>query len=491
MINIEVILTDYWRNETKLNEARRTFFEKGIVKRELVSDQLAFSWLRCKYKNLNAGLNPLNEVTQGLRVPLNHLRRNGRNFSDVWIGLFDQTCELIQYSGNPSLCDYFSKVDFRETTAGYNAIAYVSEHGGSFVTTGYEHYNEYFTDFMIIALNLDNYLYGLIVPLQDIDAVSTMEAISQITHDLFKNTDNETKQIALDCFFFRKDIAVFERCQKNFNKLTNGFGVIHAISDSSYHARILAQEIHRKRIRNPIEFEVIDCKIADKSHFDRTFTNNQAKTIYIENLRWLSIELQGKLMKFIDSKLINSKPENDLYKRDVVIIIHEYHDPDCLLKLPDISAALQLRLKNVSLVIPNFMDIGQQFKLYLSTEFERLISKTWNRDLVLSEEALNALTQYDWPEQYRELEYLASELSKVSFNGSEVPLSALPSYILRNYENLIETTKLKDKERQWILQMYGQTKGNVKKTSELLGITRSTLYRKLIEYGLKDELKEE
>lgn len=491
MISIENILNEYWRHETRLNEARKTFFEKGIIKRELVSDQLAFSWLRCKYKNLNAGLSPLKESTNSLRVPLNHLKRNGRDFSEVWIGLFDQSCELMQYSGNPKLCDYFSKVDFRETTAGFNAIAYVAEHGGEFVTTGYEHYNEYFTEYMTIAINLDNHLYGLIVPLQDIDAVATTDVLRQITYDLFKQTANESKQISLDCFFFRRDIAVFERCYKNFNKLVSGFGVICAVCDSDYHARMLAQQIHMKSRRNHTDLEYIDCKYVDHVQFERILANSQKKTIYLENLRWLSTELQVKFSKFIDSKLINSNAESDLYNRDTAIIIHEYHNPDCLVKLPDITPALQLRIKNVSLVIPNFLDIGQQFKLYLSTEFERLMSKSWNRDLVLSEEALNALTQYDWPEQYKELEYLASELSKVNFNGSEVPLSSLPSYILRNYENSIETTRLKDKERQWILQMYGQTKGNMKKTSELLGITRSTLYRKMIAYGMKVDIKDD
>lgn len=490
MISIDSILNEYWKNEAKLSEARKTFFDKGIIKRDLVSDQLAFSWLRCKYKNLNAALNPINEPGQCLRVPLNHLKRNGRDFSSAWIGLFNTECELIQYSGNPILCDYFSKVDFKETTAGYNAIAYVVEHGGEYVTTGFEHYNEYFCEYMIIGISMENHIYGLIIPLQDIDAQSTTEILRHISYDLFKSINHEYKALHLDCFFFRKDIAVFDRCLKSYQKLVDGYGLLHVFTDSVYNAKLLAQEIHRKSKRNSGRFEYICGKNMDYIQLDDLLNCNDPMTIVVEDLRWFSTEMQGRLLRFIDSKLINSKSGNNLYTRDVAIIIHEYSNADCLLKLPDVMPGLQMRLKNVSLSIPNFLDIGLQFKSYLSSEFERMISKAWNRDLALSEEALNALTQYDWPEQYRELEYMVNEIGAVGFNGSEVPLSALPSYILRNYENSVETTKLKDKERQWILQMYALTKGNMKKTSELLGITRSTLYRKMLEYGVKVDIKE-
>lgn len=100
------------------------------------------------------------------------------------------------------------------------------------------------------------------------------------------------------------------------------------------------------------------------------------------------------------------------------------------------------------------------------------------------------MKRYHWPGNVRELRN-AIEHAIVLGNTELVLPGDLPASVTQGGRGAEggggapgEATTLRDAERQHVLSVYRQCGGNKKKTAELLGISRDTLYRKLKGYGV-------
>ncbi len=107
----------------------------------------------------------------------------------------------------------------------------------------------------------------------------------------------------------------------------------------------------------------------------------------------------------------------------------------------------------------------------------------------ISPEALEILTQYSWPGNVRELENTIERAVIFSVHPIILP-EDLPQKLLETVpEKKLDDLKkryplapdkllsLKDVEKNYVLKVLQETKGNKKKAAEILGIDRTTLYR--------------
>ena len=120
----------------------------------------------------------------------------------------------------------------------------------------------------------------------------------------------------------------------------------------------------------------------------------------------------------------------------------------------------------------------------------------------LSDEALRLIVEYDWPGNVRELEHALERACSLS-SGPVLHIADLPAPLqeLRYQSRLpavayrplpadgAETViTIMELERQAILRALHHLKGDKLMAAKLLGIGKTTLYRKLKEYGLGDDL---
>jgi len=107
-------------------------------------------------------------------------------------------------------------------------------------------------------------------------------------------------------------------------------------------------------------------------------------------------------------------------------------------------------------------------------------------------EALKALIRYDWPGNVRELENVI-ERAVILNEGGELSLADLPEKVVRGpvrKGSLVidtPTMTLEELEKEYILKVLQYTSWQKKRASEILGINPSTLYRKLIGYGIAEK----
>jgi len=188
------------------------------------------------------------------------------------------------------------------------------------------------------------------------------------------------------------------------------------------------------------------------------------------------LTLQGKLLRIIQEKEVMRVGGLHPKKVDVRIIVATNQDLQKLCYEGKFRQDLYYRLKVISFNIPPLREHPEDIPLLIShliKEYSKPINKQINK---VSKEAMNFLQSYSWPGSIRELGNVIErailfcegdtiELEDLGFdkkNGSEVNICSLSGI-----------------EKETIFNALKVTNGNKSKTAKLLGISRSTLYKKL------------
>ena len=148
---------------------------------------------------------------------------------------------------------------------------------------------------------------------------------------------------------------------------------------------------------------------------------------------------------------------------------------------------LYFRLNVLSLRIPPLRKRRQDIPLLTGHILERL-SQSSGRIHEVSDDAMRALLAYDWPGNVRELENCLERCCAIT-SGDMIHVVDLPSSITGAPARLLAETPgsnilpLADLEKQTILGAIAQLSGDKLMAAKMLGIGKTTLYRKLKEYG--------
>jgi DNA-binding NtrC family response regulator len=167
---------------------------------------------------------------------------------------------------------------------------------------------------------------------------------------------------------------------------------------------------------------------------------------------------------------------------------------------------LYYRLNVVTLRIPPLRERRTDIPLLASHFLDRM-SRESGENYTLSDDALRSMMDYDWPQNVRELEGAIERACTMS-SGPVIHMGDLPTQ-LQNHElglrreaaqtqkapvaavqstALPRVTPLAELEKQAILSTIRQLKGDKLLAARLLGIGKTTLYRKLKEYGLSENV---
>ena len=147
---------------------------------------------------------------------------------------------------------------------------------------------------------------------------------------------------------------------------------------------------------------------------------------------------------------------------------------------------LYFRLNVLTLRIPPLRERRQDIRLLVTSLLEREAKRS-ARAYVISDEALAAMMAYDWPGNVRELENCIEQCCALN-SGPTIHISDLPNSITGDHRPLGERTReprivpIADLEQRAIFAAIEQLNGDKLTAAKLLGIGKTTLYRKLKEY---------
>ena len=223
-------------------------------------------------------------------------------------------------------------------------------------------------------------------------------------------------------------------------------------------------------------------------------------TIFLDEIGELPPEMQSKLLRTLQEKEVRPVGSSRTVPFTARVLAATNRNLTAMLEQGQFRKDLYFRLNVVNLRIPPLRERREDVPL-LAQFFLEQVQRDHGKLFRFSDEALRLLIEYDWPGNVRELEHTVERTGALS-SGPVLHAVDLPTQ-LRDFQAHKQETaaqatadvaneadagpaivSIAEMERQAILGTIRQLKGDKLMAAKLLGIGKTTLYRKLKEYGL-------
>ena len=213
-------------------------------------------------------------------------------------------------------------------------------------------------------------------------------------------------------------------------------------------------------------------------------------TIVLDEIGDISPRIQLKLLRVLEEKEFERVGESVAIKADARVIACTNRDLKEKVRLGEFREDLYYRLKVVEVPLPPLRERLDDIPL-LADHFCRLFNKAFNKGIEgLSDEVYKAFMNYRWPGNVRELEH-SIEHAFVLGRGPMILPGHIPDEIKVSKGSKRWIPQRRSVERsEEILAALEMTDWNKAKAARILGIDRSTLYRKIKRYHLTPSVQD-
>ncbi len=207
-------------------------------------------------------------------------------------------------------------------------------------------------------------------------------------------------------------------------------------------------------------------------------------TLFLDEIDGLPLELQGKLLRVLQQNEIMRLGDTRNIPIDVRVIAATNADLMSEVDAGNFREDLYYRLNVMEIVIPPLRERIDDLEILVDHILGRLRNRMGVHEALISTQALQFLKTYSWPGNVRELENVIERAMLLS-RGHTVRKEHIR---LRERERAggfrAQAVTLEQGYREMIQAALDRSDGNVSRAARELGIGRSTLYRKLEEYGI-------
>jgi DNA-binding NtrC family response regulator len=218
-------------------------------------------------------------------------------------------------------------------------------------------------------------------------------------------------------------------------------------------------------------------------------------TLLLDEIGEISLATQTKLLRVLQEREIVRVGENHPRKVDLRLIAATHRDLAAMVKRGEFREDLYYRLRVLPLEVPALREHREDVPLLASKLLGDLTERYRRPDLALSADAMAALEAYHWPGNVRHLfnaleyavvqaegttilpKHLLSEVIVGSLQASPMPMRPPP---LTHYYHSPADEAV---ERALILKVLQESGGNKAKAARQLGMSRTTLWKRLSETG--------
>src|SRR6266566_6984375 len=298
---------------------------------------------------------------------------------------------------------------------------------------------------------------------------------------------------------------------------------------------IFAQSIHNSSARTDGPFVAVNCAAiprelintelfgyeggsftgADRQGRPGKFEQAHGGTLFLDEIGDMPLDLQTTLLRAIETRTIVRIGGYRVIPADVRIIVATHKDLREEVMRGNFRSDLYYRLHVLTIHIPSLRNRIDDLPL-LVQHFLLRQSRNLSRSFTITPEAMILLCQYSWPGNVRELENMLERVTYL-MPGTVITIADLPIDVQQAVENnqadyvddsdsALQTQKspyelhraqpllteqgtaLKEQsmnaEMQAIMKAWDASNGHITRAAALLGISRTTMWRKMVKYGL-------
>lgn len=342
-------------------------------------------------------------------------------------------------------------------------------------------------------------------------AVITFQEIQEIQRMEFNIRKSIAKKGFVAKYDFDKIIhksAEMKDCIDTAREYAAYDAPVHIFGESGTGKELFAQSIHNGSKRKSGAFLAVNCAAlppnlieseffgyeegaftgAKKSGKPGIFELAHNGTLFLDEISEIPMELQGRLLRVLQEKEVRRVGGNKVIPIDVRIITASNRKLNEMVEKELFRKDLYYRINVLALRIPALKERPEDIVLLAEHFVEKFSSVYGKRPLQITEPVRKALTSRAFEGNIRELENLMERSVIVSSFDQLLQEEEAPTQNRTKRKDsaafaipmeIPENSTLKNLEDWYILKVYEENDQNVQKTCEILGISRSTLWRKL------------
>ncbi|EEY8604803.1 sigma-54-dependent Fis family transcriptional regulator, partial [Escherichia coli] len=268
---------------------------------------------------------------------------------------------------------------------------------------------------------------------------------------------------------------------------------------------LLSQAIHNESERAAGPYIAVNCELYGDAALaeefiggDRTDNENgrlsrlelaHGGTLFLEKIEYLAVELQSALLQVIKQGVITRLDARRLIPIDVKVIATTTADLAMLVEQNRFSRQLYYALHAFEITIPPLRMRRGSIPALVNNKL-RSLEKRFSTRLKIDDDALARLVSCAWPGNDFELYSVIENLALSSDNG-RIRVSDLPEHLFTEQAtDDVSATRLStslsfaEVEKEAIINAAQVTGGRIQEMSALLGIGRTTLWRKMKQHGI-------
>jgi two-component system NtrC family response regulator len=300
-----------------------------------------------------------------------------------------------------------------------------------------------------------------------------------------------------------RDAGMLKVC-RNIEKVAPTSASVMILGESGTGKEVLARALHALSPRASNRFMAINCAAIpenlleselfgyEKGAFTGAAKQTKGKvelahggTFFLDEVGDLPMALQAKLLRFLQERVVERVGGHEEIPVDVRIVCATHQ------RLKDLTATgrfredLYYRLSEIVVTIPPLRDrIGDA--ALLAHHFKNKFSAQESRAaLHFSNEAIVAIEAYGWPGNVREMENCIKR-AVIMTDGSTIAADDLGLSSPAAEDEPLNLRQVRDEaEYKAIVKALSRVDGNIVKASELLGVSRPTMYDLLARHAIK------
>ncbi len=208
-------------------------------------------------------------------------------------------------------------------------------------------------------------------------------------------------------------------------------------------------------------------------------------TLFLDEIGNLSSQMQTKLLTVIERREVTRVGANKAQSIDVRLICATNNDIHEEVNEGKFRQDLLYRINTVEIHLPPLRE-GQGDIPILSDHFLKIYTKKYRKNIkAIQAGAMKKLNQYPWPGNVRELQH-AIERAVIMTDDDMLSQDdfILSAQAKKANDFEFETYNLDEIEKQVIQKVLKQYQGNITQAAQDLGLTRTSLYRRMEKHGL-------
>ena len=297
-----------------------------------------------------------------------------------------------------------------------------------------------------------------------------------------------------------------QRVYKMIEKVSQHEYPVLILGESGTGKELVARSIHFSGPRKDRPFAPVDCSALVPTlieselfgYLKGAFTGamqanqglleaSQGGALFLDEIGDIPVDLQAKLLRALQEREVKPVGLTERRHINVRVIAATNRDLDAVIRSGSFRQDLYFRLNVVQIKLPPLREHKSDIPILVTAFLERF-SDPRGPVRTISEDAMHRLIAYDWPGNVRELEN-AIERAVALGSGPMLSVADLPSNLQYPSPERVpekdEILPLEELERRAILRTLRETGGDKLSAARMLGIGKTTLYRKLKQYHME------